>query len=292
MRLIVSVLAGVLASTVAGTGTASAQSALNESAAIDWQPCAQDTSADCATMRLPLDYAKPDGPTFDMAVARRKATDPAKRIGTLLVNLGGPGGSGVDVAVSRKDFFSPEIQDRFDVVGWDPRGVKRTAPVTCSPEILAAEPSLYPASQSDLDAFARYNRSVREDCRARSGAIYDHADTYSIVRDTEEIRRGLGDEKVSIYTGSYGNLISGQYAERYGDKIRALVMDSPMDYTMDTWGFARTEATTSESAFDEWEKWCERSTACALHGKDFRAWWHTLLGKADRGELPGKLTAT
>ncbi|WP_037252746.1 alpha/beta hydrolase [Kibdelosporangium aridum] len=252
---------------------------------IDWKPCPEDATAECGSLKLPIDYKKPNGEKFDLAVARRKATDPAKRAGIMLINPGGPGGSGVSFAIGSKNYFSADVQARFDIVGWDPRGVARSQPVKCSLDLLNKAPSGYPANQAEFDALAAYNRQLREDCRKRSGPIADHADTGATIQDMDAIRRSLGEQKINYYGVSYGTLMGQQYAERYGDKIRAMVIDSNMDHSLGTWGFAATEAQTAQSSFDEWVKWCDRTASCALHGKDVRKFWHNLLAKADRGEV-------
>src|SRR5688500_9468094 len=86
--------------------------------AIAWAPCEEEPSAECGTLAVPIDWSRPDGPTVDIALARRKATDPAARIGSLLINPGGPGGSGVEAAYGAPGFFTPELQRRFDIVGF------------------------------------------------------------------------------------------------------------------------------------------------------------------------------
>src|SRR5881392_1096412 len=98
-------------------------------ASVAWAPCAEDATAECGTLAVPVDWAHPRGDKIDIALARRKATDPAARIGSLLVNPGGPGGSGVDFVLFAPGFFSDELRRHFDLVGFDPRGVARSHPV-------------------------------------------------------------------------------------------------------------------------------------------------------------------
>ncbi|MEO6090385.1 MAG: alpha/beta hydrolase [Umezawaea sp.] len=254
-------------------------------AAITWEPCLEDPSAECGTLRLPIDHQRRSLGEFDLAVARRKATDPARRIGVLLINPGGPGNSGVDYTIFRQESFSADVRARFDIVGFDPRGVQRTQPVKCSKDLVRRQPSTYPKSEAEFDALVTYNRELREDCRERSGPIFDHADTGATIQDMDAIRRSLGEQKINYYGLSYGTLMGQQYAERYGDKIRAMVLDSNMDHSLGTAGFAVTEARAAEDAFTEWVKWCDRATSCALHGKDVTEVWDGLLAKADRGEV-------
>jgi pimeloyl-ACP methyl ester carboxylesterase len=251
---------------------------------VQWTACPEDTTAECGSLRLPVDYGNPAEGTFDLAVARRKATDPAKRIGVLLINPGGPGGSGVDYAL-RTNLFSPDIYARFDVVGWDPRGVSRSRPVMCSNELLDHPASISPASQAEFDALGAYNRKLLDDCRRRTGPLADHVDTASTAQDMDQIRRALGEKQINYFAASYGTLMGQQYAERYGDKIRTMVLDSNMDHSLGIWDYASTESAAMETTFTEWARWCDRTPSCALHGRNVIQLWHDVLARADRGEL-------
>ncbi|NUT27198.1 MAG: alpha/beta fold hydrolase [Streptomyces sp.] len=261
------------------TGTAPRQT-------IDWKPCAQDATAECGTLRLPVDRAHPSDGMFDLAVARRKAADPDRRVGALLVNPGGPGDSGVDFAITRaRSHFSKDIQERFDIVGFDPRGVGGSSPVKCSTELLARRPSAYPRDQAEFDRLAEYNRALREDCRRHSGPVFDHADTLSVVRDMDALRGALGEEKINYFGHSYGTLIGEQYAEEYGDRIRSMALTANIDHSLGTREFLLSSATTAEDSFHQFVRWCERTGSCALHGRDVTAVWDGLLERADRGEI-------
>lgn len=255
-------------------------------AAIDWKPCPQDASAECGTLRLPVDWARPSGEEFDLAVARRKAADPDRRVGVLLVNPGGPGASGVDFAVeTATSHFSAGVQEKFDIIGFDPRGVGRSQPVTCSTALLGQRPSSYPRNQAEFDRLARFNRTLREDCRRHSGPVFDHADTLSTVRDMDAIRRALGEEKINYFGHSYGTLIGEQYAEQYGDRIRTMALTANIDHSLGLREFLVSSAATAEDSFQQFVKWCESTESCALYGRDVTAVWDELLVRADRGEI-------
>ncbi|WP_158843201.1 alpha/beta hydrolase [Saccharothrix deserti] len=292
MRPIIRALGGVATVLALVTGTTSLASAETEPEAqaqgapgIDWKPCPELAEVECGTLRLPIDWANPNGEKFDLAVARRKATDPAKRVGIMVVNPGGPGGSGVQFALTANGYFSPDVLARFDIIGFDPRGVARSQPVKCSIDVLNKQPSLYPTNQQEFEALAAYNRELAADCRAQSGPIHDHADTGAVVQDVDALRQALGEQKINYYGVSYGTLIGQQYAERYGRNIRAMVIDSNMDHSLGTWRFNETEAATAESSFGEFVKWCDRTESCALHGREVAKFWDDLLDRADRGEI-------
>jgi pimeloyl-ACP methyl ester carboxylesterase len=260
--------------------------------AITWRPCAEDATAQCGTLRVPVDWSRPHGPKIELALARRPATDPAARIGSLQVNPGGPGGSGRDFALFGADTFSPEIRRHFDIVGMDPRGVGASTPVLCSAEIVFQTPSRLPASPAEFDAQLAHNTRLREDCRARTGPLFDHVDMRSVVRDMDALRAALGDRKLTYYGVSYGSMNAQQYAEEFPDRVRAIVSDSNLDHSLGTRGFLETEAESAQDAFDEFVKWSDRTPSSALHGRDVRAVWHDLLARAARGELPSPLDPT
>lgn len=295
MRLLVRALIGVLAAGVVAAGAAPGVAAATgprgavptpAQESIAWKPCPQDATAECGTLRLPVDRTRPSGAEFGLAVARRKATDPDRRVGVLLVNPGGPGDSGVDYAVRRApSTFSADILARFDIVGFDPRGVGGSRPVRCSKELWDRRPSAYPRDQTEFEQLAAFNRALREDCRRHSGPIFDHADTLSVVRDMDAIRRALGEKKINYFGHSYGTLMGEQYAEQYGDRIRAMALTANVDHSLGTRDFLVSSAATAEDSFHQFVRWCDRSGSCALHGRDVTAVWDGLLARADRGEI-------
>ncbi|MFF7871125.1 alpha/beta hydrolase [Streptomyces qaidamensis] len=253
-----------------------------------WAPCDDpaEPGAECATLSVPVDWAHPGGPRLELAVARRKATDPGARVGSMVFGPGGPGDSGVRMVVDRVSRFSAEVRRRFDIVSFDPRGVGRSNPVTCSSGLLAERPSPELKNQADFDATMAYNERLRADCRARTGPVFDHLDTAQTVRDVDALRVALGERKLTFHGSSYGTLLGAQYAETYPRHVRAMVLESVMDHSVAaTRDFLRAEAASAEASFREFVTWCDRTTDCALHGRDVRAVWQGLLTRAGRGEL-------
>ncbi|WP_220448770.1 alpha/beta hydrolase [Nonomuraea mesophila] len=269
---------------------AAATPAVTPPAAIEWTPCAEDPAAECGTLTLPVDWDAPRGETFELALVRRKATDPAARIGSLVVNPGGPGSSGVNAVLNDVYAFSPEITSRFDVVGFDPRGVGRSHPILCAVALAEQAPEVIMRSQADFERRLAHNEQVRKDCRARTGPLFDHVDTGSVVRDLDALRAALGDDKLSYYGLSYGTLIGQQYAERFPHRVRALALDSVVDHSLGISALIKGVAWSAQDSFDEFVTWCAGDTSCALRGEDIRALWADLLARADRGELevPGR----
>ncbi|SDM54506.1 TAP-like protein [Allokutzneria albata] len=252
---------------------------------LDWQPCAQDRTAECSALTLPVDWAAPSGETFPLAVARRRAADPRRRIGVLLVNPGGPGASGVRLALGSPGLFGPEVLARFDIVGFDPRGVAGSRPIRCSAALLAQGPRHAPRDQAEFDRLAAHNQRLREDCRDRTGALTDHADTLSVVRDMDALRAALGETKINFFGASYGTLIGAQYASRFGDRVRAMVLDGSMDHSLSLDRFLTSAAANGEDALSEFARWCERESGCAWHGRPVLPRWAELMAAADAGRL-------
>ncbi|MEW2353150.1 alpha/beta hydrolase [Spirillospora sp. NPDC029432] len=285
------VIAGLVAATAAATAFVTAPTVNATPAAahrLSWTSCdAPDyPGAECATLSLPVDWDRPDGPTFELALARRKATGPRERVGSLVFGPGGPGDSGVDRVVEGISRFSPEVRRRFDIVSFDPRGVGRSNPITCSADLLAQRPSPEIHDQAAFEATLDYNAELRADCRQRTGPLFDHLDTASTVRDLEAVRVALGEPKLTFHGSSYGTLLGAQYAETYPHHIRAMVLESVMDHSVATTRtFLRDQGAAAQDSFNEFVRWCKASTGCALHGRDVRTVWKGLLTRAERGEL-------
>ncbi|TDD76688.1 alpha/beta hydrolase [Actinomadura rubrisoli] len=259
-------------------------------APIAWRACGDDGKAKCGSLRLPIDWAHPDGATFELAIARRKAKGPDARVGTLVFGPGGPGDSGVQRVTKLKDGidrFSERLQRRFDIVSFDPRGIGASHPVTCSAALLRDSPSPVITSRKEFAATLDYNKRLRDDCRRRTGPLYDHADTLSTVRDVDAIRAALGESKLTFHGSSYGTLLGEMYAETFPKRIRAMVLESVDDHSLRTARpFLESELVAAQDSFDQFVAWCGRTTSCALHGKDVRAIWRGLRARAARGDLP------
>ncbi|MFC5831250.1 alpha/beta fold hydrolase [Nonomuraea insulae] len=284
-------VASLALATLLPVSTASAD-AEDATAGITWAACEEEPTAECGTLTVPIDWAKPSGPTVDLAIARRKATDPAARIGSLVINPGGPGGSGVEAVYGAPDSYTEELQRRFDIVGFDPRGVGRSHPVICSASVYNQLPHTVMKSQADFDAWNSFTKKLHADCRARTGPLYDHVDSVSVAHDMDALRAALGEEKLTYYGISYGTLMGQMYAEQFPGRIRALALDSNMDHSLGLQGFFATEALAVEDGFDQFVGWCEQETSCVLHGQDIRAIWKNLLAKASKGELVYPSTGT
>ncbi|MEV0251254.1 alpha/beta hydrolase [Nocardia sp. NPDC050712] len=201
-----------------------------------WSEC-QD-GFECASARVPLDYNQPNGEQIDLAVLKLAATDPAQRLGTLFVNFGGPGPSGVDRLRERAQWpwlFSPELRARFDLVSWDPRAVARSSAARCFSSVeqqlafLGSVPEM-PTAPGEETAYYNWSRDFAERCRQQAGPILDHASTANTARDLELLRRAVGDPKLSYHGISYGTQVGAVYANMFPSRVRAMAFDGSMDF--------------------------------------------------------------
>jgi pimeloyl-ACP methyl ester carboxylesterase len=202
---------------------------------IVWGSCGADLPAfQCATVEVPTDYDRPHGPTTTIALTRLPATDPARRIGTLFTNPGGPGGSGVDfVQQSGLTAYQPEVRARFDILGFDPRGVGKSDPVTCFPTAaeeaaaFAGQPA-YPVTAEEEREYTKLSLKLAISCRTTSPDRLAHYSTANVARDMNLLRQAVGDDKLSYVGYSYGTYLGATYARLFPNKIRAFVLDGTL----------------------------------------------------------------
>ncbi|AWS44493.1 alpha/beta fold hydrolase [Streptosporangium sp. 'caverna'] len=257
------------------------------SAPIRWAECGTTHKGECATLKVPIDGKKPGGPTFDLAIGRLKALDPAKRIGVLIVHPGGPGSSGIDSFIlDRVISDSDPIRQYFDLVSLDPRGVGRSTQVVCSEDLVYRTPNSYPADEAAYQAFLRFNAELSKDCRERTGPLFDSVNTTNAARDVDAIRVALGERKISFFGISYGTQVGQQYAELFPGNLRAMAIDSNMDHSITSaWQYLKASAENFEGSFLDFAKWCGETPTCGLYGRNVVDVWDWLHAKAAAGEL-------
>ena len=277
--------------------------------ALQWGPCEEDVDPEfeCATMNVPLDYANPSGQQIGIAVIRLPAA-PGLREGAVLLNPGGPGGSGYDFAANASVALDRELGlgGRFDLVGFDPRGVDRSGGLRCQTD-AEIDLSVYfddtpdsPDEAAQLDAL---DRAFGAACLAAYGDTLRHYSTDNTARDMDMIRAGLGDAQMSYLGISYGTFLGAIYATLFPTNVRAMVLDSASERTGETsFQGTVTQLGGFEGAFVNWAAWCEEGTDCAFTDVDVAARWDRLYAsldarpvKSDRGQAVNQvvlMTAT
>ena len=252
-----------------------------------WSGCGGDF--ECATLRAPLDYAHPKR-EIAVAMVRLPASKPDRRVGALIVNPGGPGGSGLDYARQARVRFTKPVRERFDIVGFDPRGVAESDPVRCQndPETdtwLAADAS--PDDAAEERRLEELSRAFAQRCGARGGPLLAHMSTKDAARDMDLMRAALGDEQLYYLGKSYGTFLGATYAELFPGRVGRAVLDGAIDPRLSAADIARGQAEGFELALRAFVDDCVRrdcplgkSRDTALRRLD------QLLADADRAPLP------
>ncbi|MER5376716.1 alpha/beta hydrolase [Streptomyces sp. NPDC002553] len=228
----------------------------------DWGGCRSTEGApapgddwQCATLKVPLDWARPDGETIGLALIRSKAKGKGEdRIGSLLFNFGGPGGSGVSTMPSYASTVS-SLHERYDLVSWDPRGVGAQGGVRCrgDKEIQAAEAvDSTPDDAAEERAFLKDASDFAQGCRKAAGKKTAHVSTTDTARDMDLMRQVLGDDELHYFGISYGTELGGVYAHLFPKNVGRVVLDAVVDPTADTVGHAKNQAKGFQLALDNY----------------------------------------
>jgi pimeloyl-ACP methyl ester carboxylesterase len=235
--------------------------------AVQWTGCrdgAGPSGYQCASVAVPRNPAQPDGATIAMAIDRHPAT--GDRIGSLLVNPGGPGVSGVDWLPNAVSMMPSDLLARFDVVGFDPPGVGRTAPVTCVDNAgmaayLHLDPE--PPTAGGFAAMVAADRAFAAGCQARSGAELPYVSTVDAARDMDVLRQALGDAKLTYLGGSYGTFLGATYASLFPTHVRAMVLDGDIDPALPVVDELNQQSAGLEAQLQQFIASCRTTPSCA-----------------------------
>lgn len=236
---------------------------------LEWNDCGNGIQ--CSTATAPLDWANPADGTVDLALSRSVAS--GDRIGSLLVNPGGPGASGYDLVHDSVDFATTEqLQERFDIVGFDPRGVGRSSAVSCYDKPAQLDEFLYEIPEGEfgtgpwLNELEQYGKAFADDCVENSGELLGFVDTASAARDLDLLRAILGDTKLNYLGYSYGTILGATYAELFPHKTGRLVLDGALDPEATGFDVTKTQAAGFESALRAFVANCLGRDDCPLSG--------------------------
>ena len=235
---------------------------------LDWQPC--DDGFECARLLVPFDYARPAGRRFSLPVIKLAAAEPSRRIGALVVNPGGPGGSGVEYALGARSEFPAAVLARFDIVGFDPRGVAASEPaLTCmtGPQLdqyLATDDM--PANAAQLAGLVTQSKLYAARCAQNSAALLPYVGTQNAARDMDVLRAALGESRLSYLGKSYGTYLGAWYAQLFPRRVRALVLDGAVNPDTPSLQDDITQAQGFQVAFRSFAAWCLAAASCPLRG--------------------------
>ena len=254
---------------------------------IPWTDCGG--GFECATFEVPYDHDAPDGRVFKLPLVRRPAKNPDARIGSLLFNPGGPGGSGVAFVKGAWIIMPEAISERFDLVGFDPRGQANSDPsIDCVDDLEPfVDLDLTPSDAAELKAIEDETTAFVTACKERSGSLLPYVGTDHVIRDIDKLREALGDEKLTYLGFSYGTFLGAMYADRYPDHVRALVLDGALDPTLDGATFIEGQARGFDTELEAFLDDCGANPACAFYsGGDPRAAYDAILASLETSPMP------
>lgn len=261
-----------------------------------WRPC---RGGECARLSVPLRPDGRGGARIRLALFRARAAGPGgRRLGPLLVNPGGPGAPGIPLARHLARTLPGELRDRFDVVGWDPRGAGASTAVDCGDRLdplFAVDTA--PDTPAELAELGRVSRAFARRCARRSGELLAHVSTDDTVADLERIRRALGAERLSFLGYSYGTLLGARYAAAHPRRVRAMVLDGAIDPSLDLEALLIGQARGFDQALAAALAACDADRSCPLHDRDrsgerhgvARAAYDRLRARVERSPIRGRV---
>lgn len=234
---------------------------------LKWSACEGDFQ--CAKVKVPVDYSKPDGDSIELAAIKLVSKGGNKK-GSLLVNPGGPGGSGYDfVKDAGSTNISEKVRSNYDVVGFDPRGVKRSAPVTCltDKERDANRAKIYKLdTDAGLAEALADNKAIAAKCAEKTGPVLGHIDTVSAAKDLDILRGVLNDAKLNYLGYSYGTFLGSTYASLFPDNVGRMVLDGALDPSLSNEELTAGQAKAFEKAIHAYVTRCLQESGCPLSG--------------------------
>jgi pimeloyl-ACP methyl ester carboxylesterase len=228
---------------------------------IDWQPCETDADQDCGTLTVPVDYQDPQGETIELGLLRVPAS--GERVGSMVVNPGGPGARGTAYAAAAARVFREPLLQAYDIVGFDPRGVSGSDPVDCLSDselddYLAGDPT--PDTPQEVADYKASVLSFGARCVAGTDSVLAHVSTIEAARDIDVLRSALGEETLAYFGASYGTELGATYAELFPDRVGRFVLDGAVDVSLSNLQTSLEQATGFETALRAYVQNCLDST--------------------------------
>lgn len=233
---------------------------------LDWSSCRGDF--ECSRLRVPLDYRHPGGQSIELALLKVPAAKPSERIGSLVVNPGGPGAPGTDYAAAAGQVFRAPLLDHFDVVGFDPRGTGASDPVDCLSDdqldaYTATDPD--PDTPAEVTSYMGWVAALGKGCVQRSGELADHVTTIEAARDMDVLRAALGESTMTYFGASYGTKLGATYADLFPRRVGRMVLDGAVDLSIGSRELSLEQAAGFETALRSYVQNCvDETDSCFL----------------------------
>lgn len=280
-RIVASALTALLTSLFPSATQAATDVSRYAGQQLAWQPCG---SMECAWLTVPMSYDDPSLGDIRLAVSRIQSRT-ADRLGSIVVNPGGPGAAGVAFTGYVARDVMPTVARRYDVVGFDPRGVGESAPVSClsgrqTAAWLDADPT--PDSPAEIRALMRVAGRVSPGCLRSNAVLASHVGTDLTVQDLELLRSALGDERLNFLGFSYGTVIGAQYMQRFPDRVGRVVLDGAVDPTLDGMQLSQGQSAGFQQAVWRFAAYCARQSRCpARSHSGVISWLNRLFTRLD-----------
>ena len=236
---------------------------------IEWKPCDGSTSTEveCGNIEVPFDYADPEQGSFVLYVKKHNAANPAERIGSMMVNPGGPGFGGSSLADDAEYYFSQDLIDHFDIIAWDPRGTGESTPavdcVNTFDEYFALDSP--PETPDEKQALIDASQAFNDKCDENSGTILPYISTKASAQDINSLRLALGEEKISYFGFSYGSELGTTWATMFPETVRAIVVDGAVDPNASSTEEGMNQAKGFEGQLSTFLKQCSAKSTCEFH---------------------------
>ncbi len=257
-----------------------------------WRACPYPgvpAALQCATLTVPVDYAHPARGSTHVVIDRLPAADPAHRLGSLVFDPGGPGGSGTQLVAHEAlgtPGFSSGVRDDYDLIGFDPRGVGLSDPIRCSAVLFNRPIDYFPQTSSAFRGLVAHNRALGRSCERESGALAAHDDTITVARDLDAVRAALGEPTLTYLGLSYGTEIGALYASLFPHRVGRMVLDGNLEHSLSERTMVLDESHAYEVELSRWDTWCNHDKSCPLRGHHPLQALTRLAARADRRPIP------
>ena len=274
-----------------GTVSTTLVTVAGETADFEWLDFGDEGTVETGHLEVPINYDDPSQGTFDLYVARHLA-DPDKRIGSLLVNPGGPGFGGSYMAIYADQIYGQPLLDRFDIIGWDPRGTGLTTPaIDCTDDYdyFYASLDLTPEDSAERQAVADTAKEFADDCATKNADIIDFVGTNNSARDMNSIREALGEARISYFGFSYGSELGATWATLFPETVRAAVLDGAADPTAGYIESGLQQSLGFENSLTTFLAQCSGDESCEFHSDgDAKDAFDALMTSLDNNPVPSE----